>query len=179
MRWFLLLLILSTGCGWYPFPYKTGPYVAHSGCIEVHSDFEVNQAALDHDVDLARQMLDQRGLVRAADFCSEFQGVPIAISHNWNVSKDELGQYSVFRGILLGGGAGALLHEFVHEVDVTRDLNICSSAHCGWRTKGYLADDTNFFKRSQDLRDDSWNFPQDQLDSVVATTITNDEVIEQ
>lgn len=155
---FVLLVLMGTGCGWYPFPYRTGDYVAKSDCIEVHADFPINQAALDHNVSEVRRILDEHGVVRVADFCNEFQDIPIAISKNARVNgSDNTGYYNRLRGILLGYASESMLHEFLHEVDATRDLNyLTTESHTGWKQKGYWIDSLEYKNASSDLK---WNLP--------------------
>lgn len=150
----VVLSVLGTGCGWYPFPYKTGDYTAKSGCIEVHSDFEINQVALDYNVAETRRILDEHGIISKADFCNEFQDVPIAVSENETIRDGkDIGYYSRLRGILLGYKSDALLHEFIHEVDVTRDLNYFGAgSHQGWKAKGYWDDSLEYKNMSLDLK---------------------------
>lgn len=162
VNWLLPLLAIASGCGWYPFPYRSGPYSVKAGCIEARSDFVIDQDLFRRDVDLARSILDSQRIVKAADFCDEFKHVPIAISFNPRVAKgdgEHTGYYSRLRGILLARGGDALAHELIHEVDVTKNYNFCSGSHCGWSNRGYWRADNEYIISSTNLSDGSpnWN----------------------
>lgn len=158
MKYILVLLAvsLSSGCSLveYKFPWGTGDYVAHSGCLTFKSDFPLDQDALDHNVQLAQSMLDQMGVVRSEDFCSEFEKVPFVVSKGDTVLNTETyGEYSFFRGILLTHKTQALLHEMLHEVDLTRDKVVCTEVHCWWVEKGYFDADHAFIGQVTDPKD--------------------------
>lgn len=137
----LVTALVCAGCGWYPFPFSA-PRSGRAGCLTVTSDAELDQVALEQDVELARSELDRRGIVAAADYCEAFADVPIAVRGRETLGE-ALGDYSRLSGIELSRDGTALLHEQLHALDVAH-LRLLTFEHAGWGTRGYFAADNEF-----------------------------------
>lgn len=110
--------------------------------LAVRAELELNCGTMGYDVRLARQMLDDRGILPAADFVHAFEGVPILVGDVGQLDGDKDGTYGLLDGIRLSRNASALLHEMLHHLEHGR--NFMASGHVGWEEKGYLEADREF-----------------------------------
>ncbi len=141
-----LLLALLAACGQRP-----GAFTCEAAPFVVTADYAPNCETVRADVALARDVLDARGIVSAAEFDSVFAGVPVvirdltALADNGTDGTD--GRYGP-AGIELSYNASALLHECLHHLDSVR-LDPLTHWHTGWEGRGWLAADDEYVRRQQ------------------------------
>lgn len=123
---FLLALSLI-GCG-----LPDAPYLYKSGCLtEIESELELNQTALDFNVELAqRYFIESNNIDSTETFCSSFGTLRIHVSDSDYIG-DKLGKYDLFYGVLLTKSMSSLLHELFHALDTSR-WQVGTIFHEGW-----------------------------------------------
>jgi hypothetical protein len=122
----------------------------------VRSEFRISAARLARNLVLARQILDEHGLVPRKDFCPTFETVPVVIRSRAILKTTEagsyIGWYNWFTGIELENTGRALLHELLHHWDAIH-LQVGTYWHKDWDTNGYDNADDAYWVASESFRD--------------------------
>lgn len=132
-----LAVLTLTACG-----HETGVYACDAAPFLVSADYPLNCETVRANVALTRRILDERGILPAADFESTFSGVPVLV-RNTTVLKTTgegewlLGSYGT-GGIELTYNTSALLHECLHHLDRVW-VHPFSYYHEGWDRGGWTA----------------------------------------
>ena len=123
----------------------------------VSAEYELNCTAVRSNVQLMRDTLDQRGIVRAGDFDATFAGLPVLVldqPHLADLGDDNylMGTYDL-SGITLARDTTGWLHELLHHLDRLR-LDPLSASHTGWGGRGWNAASDAYELAQASPRDD-------------------------
>ena len=140
-RFIAFALLLSTGCGQeLPFRYSVP-------CMtDIRSEVRLWESKLQHNAELANQILLDSGILTPSGYCSALRDIPVRIYRDpWTLpgSDSQHGYYNFATGIELTASTGALLHEYLHAIDLVpgRDIPLvtplATGVHFMWKEKSF------------------------------------------